>query len=153
MTDHRTRSASREALTVEEQAEELLRRQRAGLIRDVDVGPCTWCKGAKSDWCSTNGEAFRLSTCLECNGTGRRTRSGLELAAYCGHEAARLALGHEGLLRVEADATEGFWRGLVASFGPKLFNDAASARNAPHGEPDDGKAKAALIRWALTEPD
>lgn len=153
MTDHRTRSASREALTVEEQAEELLRRQRAGLIRDVDVGPCTWCKGAKSDWCSTNGEAFRLSTCLECNGTGRRTRSGLELAAYCGHEAARLALGHVGLdvtLRyARTDEDHRAWWGDLASRWVGLDVGKIGLRySASH----HGQAKAALIRWALTEP-
>lgn len=125
MTDYATRASAREHMTVEEQAEHLLRRQRAGLIRD----------------------------------------RGLELAAYCGHAAARMALGHGN----ETLAHPHWWHGLRRQFPEAVVVRAYEAAGArPDGFPVEfawfarvsahssqiatDQAKAHLIRWAFAEP-
>lgn len=86
MTDQATRSQERSAETLEDRVHVLRARMRAGRRgREIDV-PCGTCKGDK--WLGRY-DPEDLVICPTCNGSGRRTEWGLDLAAYCGDEAAR----------------------------------------------------------------
>lgn len=189
-----------------ESAEDLRRRQRTGLIRQVDVGPCEGCDG--SGRCKPGGQRLvkwesRTETtgylcccgdvdcrglwngshdlvhacdyyetecdcelketevllpvydrsCAPCRGTGRRYRSGLELAAYCGHEAAREAIGYDnmgtvlGWTQADDGPAKAWWGQLRAEFGQAVGVRAFL----PWARRDQiALAKARLIRWALS---